>query len=76
MAKSTGKVTAKITIELVTKKPETGSGMPDLAQDAYTFKKEIPEIRWHGKDGKGNYRMGDKYRIASLKVEQEVTQAE
>jgi hypothetical protein len=75
MAKSTGKAVARITIELVTEKPDTGSGMPDLAQDAYTFKKEIPEIRWRGKDGKGDYRMGDKYRVASLRVEQEVAAA-
>ena len=72
MPKSTGKVTAKITIELVTEKPDSGSGLPDVAQDAYTFKKEIPEIRWRGKDGKGNFRMGDKYRLASVRVEQEV----
>jgi len=76
MAKSKGKVTAKITIELVTEKPDTGSGMPDLAQDAYTFRKEIPEIRWRGKDGKGNYRMGDKYRVTALKVEQDVVEVE
>jgi hypothetical protein len=58
-----------ITIELRKKQntPDTGSGLPDLGQDAYWLKKEIPALVFKDSNGK-DHPIGDKYEIIRVGV--------
>jgi hypothetical protein len=56
-----------ITIELQTKTPDTGSGLPELGYDAYSLLKNVPGIEY--KDANGKERpIGDKYRITDVRI--------
>ncbi len=59
---------ARITIELTTDTPDTGSGMPDLGHDTYWLMKELPKLNF--KDASGNLRpLSDKYKITLVRTE-------
>ncbi len=58
----------KITIELTTETPESGSGMPELGHTAYWLKKELPNLTF--KDANGTERrLSEKYEITRLSTE-------
>ena len=57
----------RIMLELRTKTPDTGSGLPDLGHDAYWLMKQLPGIVY--KDANGKERpLGDKYRIIEARI--------
>jgi hypothetical protein len=59
---------AKIVIELTTKVPDSGSGMPDLGHDAYWLMKELPNLQYKDTNGKMK-PLSSKYAISKVRTE-------
>jgi hypothetical protein len=62
------KMNGKITIELVTKTPDSGSGMPDLGHDAYWLKKILPTLEFEDTHGK-KHELGEKYTVVRVSTQ-------
>jgi hypothetical protein len=60
-----GEMNGKITIELVTKTPDSGSGMPDLGHDAYWLKKTLPTLEFKDSNGKMR-KLEEKYTVVRV----------
>jgi hypothetical protein len=60
----------KITIELTTETPDSGSGMPDLGHVAYWLRKELPNLTFKDANGKER-KLSEKYEIARVSTEAE-----
>jgi hypothetical protein len=58
----------KITIEMTTDTPDSGSGMPDLGHDTYWLMKEIPKLTFKDSNGKER-KISDKYEITGVRTE-------
>jgi len=62
---SGNKTNGKITIELITETPDSGSGLPDLGHDAYWLKKKLPTLEF--KDANGKMRkLEEKYKVVRV----------
>jgi hypothetical protein len=58
----------KITIELTTETPDSGSGMPDLGHDAYWLRKELPNLTYKDANSKDR-KLSEKYEIGRVSTE-------
>lgn len=60
----------KITVELTTETPDSGSGMPDLGHMAYWLKKELPNLTFTDSNGKER-KLSDKFEVVRVSTEAE-----
>ena len=63
-------VKSKIIVELTDDKLGSGWGTADLAHDSAVFRQMIPEIIWKGRTGDQHFRMGDRYTVTAVRIEQ------
>lgn len=59
------KTNGKITIELITETPDSGSGLPDLGHDAYWLKKTLPTLEFKDSNGKMR-KLEEKYKVVRV----------
>jgi hypothetical protein len=57
-----------ITVELSTKIPDSGSGMPDLGHDVYWLMKELLKLSYKDTNGKMKL-LSEKYEISAIRTE-------
>ncbi|MFT3865190.1 MAG: hypothetical protein QM729_13015 [Solirubrobacterales bacterium] len=62
----------RILIELTTKVPDSGSGMPDLGHDVYWLMKELPKLEYKNTNGQIK-PLSDKYTVSRVETNAEPT---